>query len=586
VSPEAVERKLVAILSADVVGYSRLMAENEDETVRRLGAYRTEIGTLVSEHRGRVVDFTGDNFLAEFPTATAAVEAAAEIQRVLGAQNAPLPQERKMEFRIGVHVGEVRVEGDRIYGDGINLAARLEGLAEPGGICISEMVRSQVGKKLDLGYEDLGEQTLKNIPGRVRVYRVQAALPTSTPTPAPTASEKPSIAVLPFDNMSDDREQEYFSDGITEDLITALSKISSLFVIARNSTFTYKGRAVKVQQVAEELGVRYVLEGSVRKAGDRVRVTAQLIDAETGNHIWADRYDGQLEEIFDLQDRITETVVGTLEPQLTLAEVARAKLTRPESLGAYEYCLRGLAHLNAYTLEDNAESLRLFMLAIDGDPGYARAHAYASESYVQRPQVGGARLSDEDRVEAMRLAKAAVTADRDDPTVLWIASLSTAFLGQDLDGAMALIDRSLAINRNSAGAWRVSGLLRCYTGDPESAIEHAEHALRLSPRDPMAWTFHSVLATAHMQAKRYEDAVSWATKAIRENSNSSTPYRTLAASCVHLGRLDEGRAAMQRVLELEPGLTLSEFKRTYPIGRYANLDDYLDGLRKAGLQEE
>jgi adenylate cyclase len=226
------------------------------------------------------------------------------------------------------------------------------------------------------------------------------------------------------------------------------------------------------------------------------------------------------------------------------------------------------------------------MLAIDGDPGYARAHAYASESYVQRPQVGGARLSDEDRAEAMRLAKAAVTADRDDPTVLWIASLATAFLGQDLDGAMALIDRSLAINPNSAGAWRVSGLLRCYTGDPESAIEHAEHALRLSPRDPMAWTFHSVLATAHMQAKRYEDAVTWATKAIRENSNSSTPYRTLAASCVHLGRLDEGRAAMQRVLELEPGLTLSEFKRTYPIGRYANLDDYLDGLREAGLQEE
>jgi adenylate cyclase len=385
--------------------------------------------------------------------------------------------------------------------------------------------------------------------------------------------------------MSGDPEQEYFSDGITEDLITGLSKIASLFVIARNSSFTYKGRAVKVQQVADELGVRYVLEGSVRKAADRVRVTAQLIDAETGNHLWAERYDGRLEDIFDLQDRITETVVGTLEPRLTLAEVARAKQTRPENLGAYEQCLRGLAHLNAYTLDDNAEALRLFMLAIESDSGYARAHAYASESYVQRPQVGGAILSDEDRAEAMRLANAAVTADRDDPTVLWIASLATAFLGRDLDGAMALIDRSLAINPNSASAWRVSGLLRCYTGDPESAIEHAEHALRLSPRDPMAWTFHSVLATAHMQAKRYEDAVTWATRAIRENPNSSTPYRTLAASCIHLGQLDEGRQAMQRVLELEPGLTLSEFKRTYPIARYANLDDYLEGLQRAGLPD-
>jgi TolB-like protein len=592
--PEGVERKLAAILSADVVGYSRLMAEDEDATVRTLETYREEIGLLVGQHRGRVVDFPGDNLLAEFPTATDALQCAAQAQRALQVRNAALAPGRRMEFRMGLHLGEVRVEGDRLYGDGVNIAARLEGLAEPGGICISGTVHEQVERKLQLAYVDLGDRTLKNLPKPIRVYRIggergeeaeDAASRDAKQAAAPGFSGRPAIAVLPFDNMSGDPEQEYFADGVTEDITTALSQIRSFFVIARNSTFTYKGKAVKVQQVAGELGVRYVLEGSVRRSGSRVRVTAQLIDAETGNHIWADRYDGSLEDIFDLQDQITETVVGTIEPKLTLAEVEKAKHKRPESLGAYDYCLRGLAHLNAYTHEDNAEALRLFLRAIEIDPGYGRAYAHASQCYVQRPQVGGASLSDEDKSEALRLANAAVRADTDDPTILWIAALATAFLGRDLDGAMALIDKSLAINPNSASAWRIGGLLRCYTGDPETAIEHAESAMRLSPRDPMAWTFQSVLATAHMQAKRYDQAAAWARKAIQENPNSSTPYRTLAASCVHLGRLEEAREAMRHVLELEPDLTIAGFQRTYPVARYANLEDYLDGLRKSGMPE-
>jgi adenylate cyclase len=568
------------------------MQDDEQATVATLDACRAVFRDRIESNRGRVVDMAGDSVLGVFETATGAVQCALDVQEELGERSAALPEARRMQFRIGVNLGEVIEKADgSIYGDGVNIAARLEALAEAGGVCISGKVLDEVEHRIAAGFEFQGEQEVKNIAKPVTTYRIltgpdrtRAAGPRRSGGPA-RESPIPSIAVLPFDNMSGDPEQEYFSDGVTEDVITALSHIRSFFVIARNSTFTYKGKAVKVQQVARELGVRYVLEGSVRKAGDRVRVTAQLVDAETGNHIWADRYDGRLEDIFDLQDEITETVVGTIEPKLTLAEVERAKHKRPESLGAYDYCLRGLAHLNAYTHEDNAEALRLFRRAIDIDPGYGRAHAHASQCYVQRPQVGGASLSDEDKAEAIRLADAAVGAGPDDPTILWIAALSRAFLGRDFDGAVALIDKSLALNRNSASAWRISGLLRCYAGDPETAIEHAEGAMRLSPRDPMAWTFHSVLATAHMQAKRYEEAATWAKKAIRENPKSSTPYRTLAASCVHLGRLEEGREAMRQMLSLEPGLTIAEFQRTYPIARYANLESYLDGLRRAGMPE-
>jgi adenylate cyclase len=332
------ERKLAAILSADVVGYSRLMAEDEEETVRRLGAYRVEITNLVGDHRGRVVDFTGDNFLAEFPTATDAVEAAAEIQRVLKARNAAVPAGRAMEFRIGVHLGEVRVEGERIYGDGVNIAARLEGLGSPGGICISDVVLKQVESRLDLSYEDLGEQSVKNIPKPIRTYRIQvkpeggaadARLPGMDELTVPGFSGAPAIAVLPFDNLSGDPEQEYFADGIAEDLITRLSTWMDFPVIARNSSFTYKGRSVDVKQVSRELGVRYVVEGSVRRAGDRVRISAQLIDATTGAHIWAERYDRDLEDIFALQDEITEAIVGAMNPALIKSEMARAARKDP-----------------------------------------------------------------------------------------------------------------------------------------------------------------------------------------------------------------------------------------------------------------
>jgi adenylate cyclase len=367
--PAAPDRKLAAILSADVAGYSRLMAEDEEGTIRTLSKYRDEVGILVPSHRGRLVDFTGDEFLAEFPSALEAVRCAAEIQRVIRAQSADRPSERRMEFRIGVHLGDIRVEGERIYGDGVNLAARLRALAEPGGICISGTVHEQVEGKLDLGYEDLGEQQVKNIPRPVRVYRIrfeEETRPSDVPVPGmeeltvPGFGSAPAIAVLPFDNLSGDPEQEYFADGIAEDLITRLSAARRLPVIARNSSFVYKGEPVDVKKVSRELGVRYVVEGSVRRAGDRVRISAQLIDAASGAHVWAETYDRELRDIFAVQDEITESIVGSIHPALATAEMARAVRTKPRDLDAYDHGTRGFWHLSRLTKDDSARARLLF----------------------------------------------------------------------------------------------------------------------------------------------------------------------------------------------------------------------------------
>ncbi|MFB3134713.1 MAG: adenylate/guanylate cyclase domain-containing protein [Rhodospirillales bacterium] len=585
-----ITRKLAAILYADVAGYSRLTGADEEGTHRILDAYLDVFTASIKSHDGRVVHYAGDAVLAEFTSVVAALTSAAAVQRELETRNRDHPDDRKLRFRIGINLGEVIVDRDDIYGDGVNIAARLEGLAEPGGICISGSVHDQVKGKVDLAFEDLGEQTVKNIAVPVRVWRWLPDSPVASPgtgvsTEPLTLPDKPSIAVLPFANLSGDPEQEYFADGIADDIITALSNVQSFFVIARNSSFTYKGKAVDMKRVGRELGVHYVLEGSVRKSGNRVRVTAQLIEAASGNHVWADRYDGALDDIFDLQDQITESIVGTIEPQLHLVESERAKHKPPESLDAYDYTLRGVAHMNANTPEDNAEALGLFRKAIEIDPGYARAYAHASRCYALRERMGGMSLSEEDKAEGIFLAQAALKADKTDPVILLEASFTTGLVEHDLDGAIALIDRSLVLNPNSAFAWTMSGLMRCYVGDPETAIEHAKRAMRLSPLDPLLWISCSVMATGHMQAKRYEEAVTWANKSIRENATFSTPYRTLAASCAHLGRLDEARAAIRRMFEMDPGLTISRFVKKYPVSRYMNCEDYLDGLRKAGLPE-
>jgi TolB-like protein len=424
-----VERRLAAVVAADVAGYSRLMGADEEGTHAAVTALLRDLADpKIIEHRGRIVKTTGDGLLAEFPSVVDAVRCAVELQRETTLRNDGMAKERRVEFRIGINLGDIIIDEHDIYGDGVNVAARLEALAEPGTICVSRVVRDQVRDKVDFGFEDLGEQQVKNIARPVHVFRVRAAAPKVAVSPALPLPDKPSIAVLPFVNLSGDPGQEYFADGMVEEIITALSRIRWLFVIARNSSFTYKGKAIDVKQVAHELGVRYVLEGSVRKAGRRVRITGQLIDAVTGAHIWADRFDGALDDIFDLQDRVASSVVGTIEPRLRLSEIERASRKPTESLGTYDLYLRALARFYRYTEEGFAESVVLLRQALALDPSYAPAAAMVGWCLMHQRTQGFGTVSDADVAEGVRLARQAVEAARDDPEVMWQAAYSFFFL--------------------------------------------------------------------------------------------------------------------------------------------------------------
>ena len=585
-------RRLAAIFYADVAGYSRLTGADEDATHRTLSTYLDLISAAVVAHRGAVMHYAGDAVLAKFDAVVDALGCAVEVQREITLRNRKLTQERRLEFRIGLNLGDVIEDRGDIYGDGVNVAARLEALADPGGICISESVRTAVGGRIQLGYELLGEKRVKNIADPVKAFRVvldEAPEPKSdllTPeSPTLDRPDKPSIAVLPFDNLSTDPEQEYFADGVTEDIITALSNVQSFFVIARNSTFTYKGKAVDVKRVGRELGVHYVVEGSVRKAAQRVRVTAQLLDASTGQHIWADRYDGALDDIFDLQDQITATVVGAIEPYLNRAEFERIKQKRPDSLDAYNVTLRGLQAMNELNPGSTARALKLFYQAIEADPNYARAHVCASWCYRRHVQLRGMTLTEEERSECIRLANAALKADDTDPYILWQVALTRCLVENDLESATALIDQSLALNANSTRAWSTSGILRCILGEPESAIEHAERAIRLSPLDPSMWVPHGIIANAKFQLGAYEAAGSYARKSIRLHSYNLPAYHTLAASYARLGRLGEAHDTVGKLLELDPATTISRIEQNFPVTRYKNLRSFLQGLHEAGLPE-
>jgi TolB-like protein/class 3 adenylate cyclase len=522
-------RRLAAILAADVAGYSRLIGADEEGTLNRLRSIRADvIDPKITEHRGRIVKTTGDGLLVEFSSVVDALRCATEIQSAMAEGNAGIAVEKRIEFRIGINVGDVVVEDSDIFGDGVNVAARLEGLADPGGICVSARAQEDATGKLDLDFEDIGDQKLKNIVRPVRVYRVRLALDrnlTGLPVeaaPVLALPDKPSIAVLPFTNMSGDPEQEYFADGMVEEIITALSRIRWLFVIARNSSFTYRGRSVDVKQVASELGVRYVLEGSVRKAGGRVRITAQLIDALTGTHLWADRFDGSLQDVFELQDQVAVSVAGVIEPTLQAAEIRRSAERPTSDLTAYDLYLRALPAPSSFDKDRVAQALDLLRQAIKRDPRYGPALALAAICHHQLDLNGWTDDRETNRRMGVDLARQALRVGGDDPGVLAKAAFVLARFGEDIDAAVALVDRSLALNPSFALGWACSGYIRLFAGQPDLAIEHFETALRFSPRDRNA-TYLMGIGMAQFMARRFDEASDAATFIARASSLREHP---------------------------------------------------------------
>ncbi len=584
---ERVERRLTAVLAADVAGYSRLMGADEEGTLAQLKAHRRAlVDPKITEHRGRIVKTTGDGMLVEFASVVDALRCAVEIQRGMAERNAEVPQDKRIEFRMGINVGDIIIDGDDIFGEGVNVAARLEGLAEPGSICVSGRVQEDARGKLDLAFEDAGEQQLKNIERSVRVYRVWPSGTVASSRPALPLPDKPSIAVLPFQNMSGDPEQEYFADGIVDEIITALSRFRSLFVIARNSTFTYKGRPVDVKQVGRELGVRYVLEGGVRIAANRVRIIGQLIDTTTGAHIWADRFEGGREDIFDLQDQVTASVVGAIAPRMERAEIERAQRKPTESLDAYDHYLRGMANLYQQTdKEAIGEALRLLQRAIELDPAFAPAYGSAAWCYAQRKFQGWVTDHVRETAEAARLARRAVELGKDDAVALSLAGWALGFVVRDLDAGVGFVDRALGFNPNLAMAWYFSGWLRVWLGKSNVAIEHFARAMRLSPLDPVIWFAQVGTAHAHFFAGRYDEASSWARMALRDLPDILPALRIAAASDASAGRLDDAKKTMARMRQIDPTRSISNLADV--LGPYGpeEFARYAEGVRKAGLPE-
>ncbi len=648
-SPDGFKRKLVAILSADVKGYSRLMGEDEEWTVRTLNAHKGVIRNLVGQHRGRVVDAPGDNVLAEFGSVVNAVQCAVEIQQVLRAKNVLLPDTRRMQFRIGINLGDVIEEEERIYGDGVNIAARLEGLADPGGICISGSAYEQIENKLPLHYDYLGEYEVKNIERPVRVYRallepmapdrvegvggrvegkgagrkaqgVERKAPSAkrnaykiglgavvvligfaalwhwviSPTPpavekadpkkmALPLPDKPSIAVLPFANMSGDAEQEYFSDGISEEIITALSKVPHVFVIARNSTFTYKGKAVTVKQVSEQLGVRYVLEGSVRKADDKVRITAQLIDALTGHHLWAERYDRHLKDIFALQDEITFKILTALQVKLTYGEVANLAAKGTKNLEAYINYMQALAHLTRHTKEGNATGRKFAEEAISLDPNYPRGYMALAQTHVLDILLGITDAPDQSLARAMELIKKAIALDDSEPDAHSILGYMYTLMGQ-YDKAIAEAERAASATPNSLGNLSRLSYVLINSGRPEEAISVLKNARRVSPIAPPFQAYFVNLTTAYRLTGKYKEAIETAKEAQQQVPNNIFIYLQLAATYIMMGREEEARSAAAEVLKIKQNFSLEWYAKTIYFKNQADRERTLDSLRRAGLK--
>jgi TolB-like protein/class 3 adenylate cyclase len=560
-NPEArPARRLAAILAADVVGYSRLMGIDEEGTLAALKTHRRElIDPLIAQHQGRIVKTTGDGLLIEFGSIVDAVRCAVVMQQGIESSNANVDEDRRILFRIGINVGDVIVEGDDIFGDGVNVAARLQTLAKPGCICVSATVREHVAEKLPIGFSDLGEHSVKNIARPIHVYRIETRMEPRNATirgsehAALTLPDRPSIAVLPFTNLSGDPEQDYFADGMVEDIITGLSRIKWLFVIARNSSFAYKGKVVNVKQAGRELGVRYILEGSVRKASSRIRVTGQLIEAETDRHVWADRYDRTLDDIFAIQDELTMSVVAAIEPSLRQAEIERVKRKRPDSLDAYDLVLRALPHVYTVMPEGAARALPFLDTALKMEPDYGLAHGFAAWAHEIMFARGGGH--EKNRLEAVRHAHAAIAHGRDDANALSLGGFALGLVAHDREAAHQAFEAALALSASCALTYVLGSVVMVYAGNADRGIEWGERALRLSPFDPMRQASLLAITLGRFQRGEYEAAAESAHKVFQASPYWSLAHVLLAATQARLGRIAAAKSAGDRVLELQPSFT-------------------------------
>ena len=595
-SERRAERRLAAILAVDVAGYSRLMGRDEEGTLAALRAIRRELGDpKIKEHRGRIVKTTGDGLLVEFASVVDAVRCAVDVQREMAIRNANIPPERRIEFRMGINLGDIIVEDGDIFGDGVNIAARLEALAEPGGICVSRVVRDQVRDKLDFSFTDMGEQQVKNIARPVRAHRVllgssSEALAVDTrpddlsPPPTRAASRKPSIAVLPFANMSGDVEQEYFSEGVTEDIITNLSRNHAFFVISRSTSFTYKGPAVDVVKVGAELGVRYLVEGSVRRVGNRLRITAQLIDAQTAHHLWADRYDRDLSDVFAVQDEIAQSITGAIAPGIISAEIRHAQQKARNQLDAWDRMMRAHWHIRRFTEDDLAEAQRLLSEAISLDP--TNSMAFSDLAFLRHFQavfgwcenIAGAHAG------AGEAARKAVSLDDGDATAHTVLAIYEMFSGRH-EEARRRLQRAIDLDPNCNFAHLYIGVSHAFAGERDLVLRHCDEAMRLSPRDPLLILCYLPKGWAALNAECYEEAINLATRAAEAHPEFPDVYAVRAAAEGQLGRIDAARSTLDELLRRMPALTVADERLNRPFARASDQLRFLAGLRKAGLPD-
>jgi len=589
VSSSAVEHRFAVVMCADVVGYSRLMGLDEEGTLAHLNMVRRDLfDTTIAEHRGRIVRAMGDGFLIEFNSVVDAVRCAMKVQSEMPQHTEAMPADRRIWFRVAIAMGDVVTDGDLIYGQAVDIGSGMESLANPGGINVSRAVRDQVRDRLPIAFEDLGEHEVKNVARPVRAFRIVLDKPATAPAPpegkrVATPPERPAVAVLPFQNLGGDAEAEFFLDSVAEDLITELARARWFSVVARNTSFSYKGKGADSKQLARELGVRYVVEGSLRKAGNRVRISCQLVEAASGEHLWAERFDGTLEDSFDLQDQITESLIGSVGPVLRGAEVARARRKPEASQDAYDLVCRAIPSAFAETAGDNQEALRLLGLVFETDPDNPLANALAAWCRQQRHLMDWPG-EEGDREAAKRLARTAIAGGSDNPLALAVGSSVRAALTRDHDAALAAVDRATMINPKSAIVLGFDALTRCLCGAYDKAIEHAERALHLSPREPLVYHAAFALALTCLFTGRTEEAVTQARKAIEGNRNFASPYWVLALGCARLGRREEASQVVRQLTTASPGFRLETLRRIR-FADAARLQPEFDQLRAAHLPE-